>query len=45
MNVDVVVPKGNYLAVKNLGITLNRVLIIDLNPLEDSKYVYSTIRV
>ena len=42
-DVDVVVKKGNFTAVKAIGITVSRVMIIRLNPIEDSTYIYSTI--
>lgn len=42
-DVDVVVKKGKFSAVKAIGITVSRVVIISLNPIEDSTYIYSTI--
>lgn len=42
-DVDVVVKKGNFTAVKAIGITVSRVMIISLNPIEDSTYIYRTI--
>ena len=43
LDVDVVVKKGNFTAVKAIGITVSRATIIRLSPIEDSTYIYSII--